>query len=733
MIFMDKILEVEKKYLEYTQKIIDLEIKKYKENENQAKKDSNKLSFEDRLKGMHLNLNSRLINAGENIFKLEKLKKVPYFGRIDYQNHTDEKAIPIYIGKSSVSHNGNIVVYDWRSPICSLYYDSEIGDVSYNSLSGIQLGKLLLKRQIIIKNGELINAVDSNLATDDELLLPYLETNVDNKMKTIIASIQKEQNSIIRADNKDLIIQGVAGSGKTSVALHRIAYLIYLNSNKVKANDFLIIGPNNYFLNYISSVLPDLETTPVEQKTLLDLMNEYVGTNLELEDESLPNSEEKIKMKKNISSFKGSLEYCQLLNEFIAKNFRDNVEDFKIDDKVVFSSDIIRKRLFGEDNQSYDFERTCKYFKNLFKEKVEDIYEYLNQEYKSVYTSLPMGNAKREEYVEKSNNLSKLVKQKGTKLLDNYFKSINKSCLSLYTLFIKDLSNKQTSLTPEEVTLLQKETLKSLRKKRILFEDISAMLYLKYLLTHKKLNQTNVIIDEAQDYSMLTYYVLKEIFSNATFNIYGDIAQSLYPYRSINSWEELNKKVFNNQCDLLELSKSYRTTIEITETSNNILNALGLNLANPVIRHGVKVDYIDDNIEDKINKIKEWLNFGYQTIAVICKDELEASKVQEELIKRGINSTYVSNKNSQYNGKVLVLSVASSKGLEFDCTIINNASSKNYDVSNDIDMHLLYVAMTRALHEQVVSFNKELTKPLQGEIQTDKILKKQKTDYVKIF
>lgn len=181
-------------------------------------KDSTSLSFEDRLRGTHFNLNAQLLQNGERKFKLEKSKSCPYFGRIDYQD-SNKNVSSIYIGRSAVTHDNNQVVYDWRSPICSLYYDSEVGPVSYNSLSGVEKGFLLLKRQITIKDGVLINAVDTNLVSKDELLIPYLNVNADNAMKTIIASIQKEQNNIIRSRDIDLIVQGVAGSGKTSIII----------------------------------------------------------------------------------------------------------------------------------------------------------------------------------------------------------------------------------------------------------------------------------------------------------------------------------------------------------------------------------------------------------------------------------------------------------------------------------------------------------------------------------
>ena len=718
---MSKVFDLEEKYLEDIEKIIDVEINKKLEDEENLKNDSIKLSFEDRLRGTHLNLNSRLYDIGKKIEKLEKSKNCPYFGRIDYQKLNDSEIIPIYIGKSTITNDDNIVVYDWRSPICSLYYDSEIGPVTYNSISGIQNGKLLLKRGIIIKNGKLVNILDSNLVTDDKLLLPYLNDNASNKMKTIIASIQKEQNSIIRSNNEDIIVQGVAGSGKTSVALHRIAYLIYSLGENARTDDFLVIGPNDYFLNYIASVLPDLETDMVEQKTLLKLMNDYIEENLSISYEAKDN--------KKISSFKGSMEYRDLIDKFMKKYLNDDgilIDDFKIDNKVVFSSKMIKERLLGETNKQINFDKVHKYYKTLFKETKEDIYYRLNSEYRKIYKSLPKDNPVRKIYIEKSLELEKMIKKDGEKLLDKYFKSINKSCLSLYILFINELDKMTTSLNDKEIKILQKETLKAIRKKQISFEDIPSLLYLNYKLTSKEYDYKNVVIDEGQDYSIFAYFVLKKLFKNAKFNIYGDLAQAIYPYKSIESWEDVNKYVFDEKCNLLNLSKSYRTTMEITENANNVLKVLNLESAIPVIRHGIDVSYFNNNSNIKIEKIYKWLNSGYKTIAVICKDEQEAKKVQDEFINLGINSKYISDKSTNYQNGVFVLSALTAKGLEFDCTIINDASANVYDVSNDVDMHLLYVASTRALHEQIILYNDNITKPFEDKINKNKILKKTK-------
>lgn len=719
---MNKMLKEEKDHLEYTKKVIESEIKKSVKSEQLIKKDSIGLSFEDRLRGTHLNLNSKLTDIGSRVAKLKMARTTPYFGRIDFQGLDSEQVLNIYIGKTAIRHNGTLVVYDWRSPICGLYYDSDVGPVTYNSLAGLNRGNLLLKRQLIVKNGELIDAMDSNLAFDDQLLIPYLSNFTDNGMKTILASIQKEQNAIIRLADDNIIVQGVAGSGKTSVALHRIAYLIYLAREKRISKKFLVIGPNNYFLNYISSVLPELEVTPVTQKTLLDIMNDYIDSDLSLNESSFLSSTKNIsQIEEKLGKFKNSFEYCTLLDKFVKNCLEKNgivKDDFKIDGKVVFSSEMIRERLLGDDGKHFELDRTRRYYKQLFREKKSSIYNQLNKEYKEMYISLPRTNPLRNEYIKKSIELKKMIDTQGEKLLDKYFKSIDRSSLYLYVSFISNLDGEETTLTSDEMKMLQISTLKAIKKKQVFFDDIAPLMYLEYKLTNKKINFDNVIIDEAQDYSIFSYYVLRKVFEHAKFNLYGDIAQAISHSANFSSWKELNEIVFGNECNLFHLNKSYRATFEITETANNILTSIGLDSAIPVLRHGTDISYFDaacgDSTDAKASKINEWLSAGYQTIAVICKDEIEAQQTQKELNDVGILSRYVSGDDVQYTNGVFVLDVMKSKGLEFDCAIINNASNDVYNTNCDLDMHLLYVAATRALHEQFIIYNKEIVKPFQS-------------------
>jgi len=713
----------EEEYLKYVLDSIGKEINFSEEEIERLRKEGITLSFEDTKRGEHLNISAKLSFYADKIRMLNQIIPSPYFGRFDFLLDEDNYAQKIYIGKTSVNRDGKFLITDWRAPICSLYYDSNVGRTQYESASGIIRGNLQLKRQINIENSQLIDVVDSNLVTNDELLRPYLSTNADNKMKTIIESIQKEQNQIIRKPISDnIIIQGVAGSGKTSVALHRIAYLIYNLGDNISSTQFLVLGPNDYFLNYISSILPELETEPVDQKTFLNLVNEYLNDKLSLdndEDNKLKKREENIF--KSIQAYKSSLEYKHALEQFIHFYIKNGIvlNGFEIDGEVIYTKEEIKDALFNTSKTYPDFVKACNYFVYKYKEDMNNIYDKLNKKYRDVYINLPKDDTLRKEMVEKSQQLYDLMKNKGTKLIKDYFKRLRIKPLDLYKIFVASLNNDNVSLSNEELSLLQKKTLLSLKKKKVGFEDLPALMYINYVLSGKKLEYKHIVIDEAQDYGMFHFDIIKEIsMDDATFSIYGDLAQAIYSYRSIDSWENVGKTIFNDKCQLLNLSKSYRTTIEITNNANKVLEEIGLESAEPVIRHGKDVEFLEycDDIEYKINKINEWVEKGYKTIAIICKTDKEAQEIYSNLSDNNINVKYISANDSQYNGGIFVLTSAAAKGLEFDAVIVNNASNNIYLDNSEVDMHLLYVACTRSLHEQVILHNGQLSKPFENHV-----------------
>ncbi len=592
------------------------------------------------------------------INSIEKAKNSPYFARIDFESKTNKDVC--YIGKLGVSdYDNNIITVDWRAPISSLYYDSNVGDAYYNSPDGIISGKLLLKRQYTIENSKLINYNDVDTVSNDELLKPYLSVSADTRLKNIVSTIQSEQNKIIRESiTKNLIVQGVAGSGKTTVALHRIAYLVYNYRDLYKPSDYMVIGPNKFFVSYISGILPDLNVNGVSEYTTLELTLNYIEESFKVN-----NSLDILKVKDDISSFKTSMNMKKEIDSYFKTLEILPNTDFNIRGVKILSNSLI-KSIYDEIN------------KNI---------------YKSVKSRIDRLILLINKYINENNDmiLSKLIKDKiDKKIIDDYKNNINiylKKYFTVLNIKVKDIY----------MNILKNNNIdtKNININEIDIEDIYPLMYIKYKMVGSNFdNYKHIVIDEAQDYGEFNFYVLKKLFKNATFSIYGDLAQSLYSYRSINSWESL-LDIFDN-ASILKLNKSYRTTIEIMNEANKINEKLNLDLATPVIRHGDNVEYTSKNLLDIINELKE----KYKTIAIITKDANESVKLYNDLSNK-IDINLIDKDNINFDSNINILPSYLSKGLEFDAVIIVN---KNNFKDNILDLKLLYVSMTRALHKLVI-------------------------------
>ncbi len=591
------------------------------------------------------------------INSIEKAKSNPYFARIDFKskNFLDK----CYIGKKGVTdYDNNVITVDWRAPISSLYYDSNVGECKYIAPEGIIEGILLLKRQYTIEKGKLINFNDVDTVSNDELLKPYLSVSADNRLKNIVSTIQSEQNQIIREDMyKNLVIQGVAGSGKTTVALHRIAYLVYNNRELFKSSDYMVIGPNKFFVSYISNILPDLDVNGVTQNTLDELFLTYMK-----EDFKINNSLDIIKDTDEVSYYKVSMNMKKDIDDYFEQLEILPNEDFIVDKIKVLDKNYI-KTIYEEINKNI--------FKNI-KSRINRLILLLEKDIDDNFSNISkkyINNEISHKNIENfKNNINNYLKK--------YFVILNKKPKSIYMDILK---NKGIDCS-------------YLNKNQINIEDIPALMYIKYKLSGSNDfdNYRHIVIDEAQDYGEFTFYLLNKLFKNASFSIYGDLAQSLYSYRSIDNWECL-EKIFNN-FQILKLNKSYRTTIEIMEEANKINELLNLDKAIPVIRHGKEVSYTNKEILDLINEIKS----RYKTIAIITKTQEEANNLYGKL-KEKIKINLINSSNLNYDSDLNILPSYLSKGLEFDSVII--VGENGFDKNNKLEMKLLYVSMTRALHE----------------------------------
>ncbi len=689
----EKNLESEKKYLDFS-------LKKFESIENFTRKRLTLLPT--MYKEDPFQLADLIYRHEKKLDLIKKLYDKPYFARIDFvdQNNIYEKC---YIGKIGLADEENkIITVDWRAPIASMYYDSNIGNASYDSPSGVINGTLQMKRQFNIENGKILSFQDVDDASNDEMLKPYLNASADNRLKNIVSTIQEEQNNIIRESiNKNIIVQGVAGSGKTTVALHRIAYLVYNNIDKYKPEQYLVIGPNKFFINYISGVLPDLDVSDAKQLTYFEIVCKLLNENLELlsDDKKLADAVNNKDMSND--KFRNSLEYKNIIDDFINDYIKNIIPPVNFSYKGYdILSNLVVEKLFEEaesDSEilSVKMDKFYSRFARFINEKNARILYTARNYY---YNNIDLDPSKKN-----LNSFEKEIKNKCNTSIRNYMKKAKPNILTLYISFLETLRDSNETYYKKVIT--------NIRRKKVEFEDLAALMYFYYRFygCSNFSDFKHTVIDEAQDLGVFNFYALRKIMPKSTFSIFGDISQSIYSYRSMNNWNEIVDLNYEN-INVKYLEKSYRTTIEIMQEANYITRHLQLTEAKPVLRHGVDVKYTKTNnkYDDITNILNEYVKKEYKSIAIICKDENESNEVYDYIFKTGIILSLITDNNVEYNGGICVITSYLAKGLEFDGVIISDASSNVYLEDRKIDLKLLYVAMTRALHELTLCYSSNL-------------------------
>ncbi|MDR4172369.1 DNA helicase UvrD [Bacillus cereus] len=625
----------------------------------------------------------------------------PYFGRLDFQEDGKEEVMPIYIGKVGVSDKDTMkpIVIDWRAPVASMFYSFTGGEelAFYHSPDGLVEGDVYLKRNISIRKRELERVVDTyvkgneDVSHADDFLLYRLGENKDNKLKDIVSTIQSEQNDIIRAErNLPLLIQGVAGSGKTTIALHRLAFLIYEYREQLEAERMIVFAPNSLFLDYISSVLPELGVGNISQTTFPDWALRLLEGSVKLKQ-----TEEKLKeafsinrdeKKVMLGKLKGTLEFKSFIEGRMIQFEKDLVptKDFEAWDKAVIP--------------------------------VEDVKKWMQVEYKHYPLKKRrerlVGRMKRWIEIELKKfgetNEKKLLKKEATKRLNTYMNFWPKmSPLSLYNSMIK--SKEILEVLPEE---LVQETEKNCRKKEVYVEDLPALIYIHHRITGIEIGQKfhHVVIDEAQDFSPFQVYVLKEITLGNSFTILGDLSQAIYDYQGIEDWNAF-KEVFQ-ETGYYELTRSYRSTKEIIEFANEIIrNAeIPVGLATPVFRSGedVKVIRAEDQFTEVLKTVQHLQNEDVKTIAVIGRTDDECRDIYEKLTNAGLTVNFIEADQSKYEGGISVVPVYLAKGLEFDAVLLIDVDEEHYKNTKH-DAKLLYVGCTRSLHDLWIFYSGEVS------------------------
>lgn len=685
------------------------------------------------------NLYNNFVGDREQLWRIADRKKLhisnlevaldkPYFARIDFASEEDGKTSAIYIGKNGVIKNTDIIVTDWRAPISSLYYDAEVGKCGFEAPNGRINGEMLLKRQYEIENGVLQEYFDIDLVSNDGLLQKYLSDNNDARLKSIVSTIQKEQNDVIRKNLSDnIIVQGVAGSGKTTVALHRIAYLVYNYINSIKQNQYLVIGPNPVFLKYIKSVLPELDVDGVEQCTYEMFAKKYID-----EDININPSNKKVvaniskKSKNDIDKFKCSMKYKDMLDKFLELYFYSITSKPLMlgDFQVLSSREIADAFKITENSYSNNLsnrieltiDRLCRIIEDKQGEIMSNYGEYSFELFKTAKIEEEK-NKMRTMFLKERNEISKNCRS----LLRKYFNKSKVNATKLYKLFINSISDFNI-YQYEGLNELKKETLKNIKNNSYDFEDLASLIYIKCLTDPDKDYEKirHVVIDEAQDLGEFNFYTLRKTLPSATFSIFGDLAQSIYDYRGINSWEDVNNSMFKNNGNIINYNKSYRTTAEIMDVADDVAESIGLGRSDLVVRHGEEVNVSRIEEEKDIpkyiaQKIIEYKEKGYKTIGVISKTELLSNYINNDLVDLGVVVPNVNEAADLSDEKFRICTISNqlAKGLEFDAVIINNANENIYSSENVLDMKLLYVAITRALHELDIVYSGKLTKPLE--------------------
>lgn len=592
-------------------------------------------------------------SKGNYLQRLFRIQNKPYFGSIRFKEEGSEEEDNIYIGITHVEDKLDYYVHDWRSPICSMFYDYETGPASYKAPSGIIKGNIIKKRQYIIEDAELKHIFDNDLNISDILLQEVLAEESSDKMKNIVNTIQEEQNKVIRnTEDKNLIVEGIAGSGKTSVALHRIAFLLYRIPNLTSSN-VVVFTPNKVFSEYISNVLPELGEDNTYDMTFYDLLcqniNEY----------------------KDIENF----------TDFISRYYKGNVDNYdmvkyKQSDEIIKDIDSYINNLLS----TIKFNNKLEY-DNFIEIDTEELNNMLN--YK--YNRFP---------------LFERIKEISKRIASNNYEGSTKNASSIEKK-LKELLNIKLDLKDIFNNFYQSEYSKykdKVNDKYLYYEDACIFLYIKSLLVGFNTNHVikEIVIDEAQDYNKLQYLIIKKTFKTSNYTILGDTNQTINPYYKYDSLEELTS-IFESS-KYITLTKTYRSTGKIIDYTNKIL---GLNHVT-AIRNDKASDIIFRNNITKNDFLTDINNLKTisKSIAIITKNDKEAEKVYN-MLKDDLDIMLIDGFGHIKRDLVVVPSYVV-KGLEFDSVIIYTDEDNKYQ---EKDKYLFYVACTRAQHNLIIYNN----------------------------
>ncbi|WP_426983743.1 HelD family protein [Brevibacillus borstelensis] len=675
----------------------------------------------------------------------------PYFGRVDFLKDETYELDSVYIGKRGIvrSDTFDSIVVDWRAPIASLYYSGESKDAYFRSGREIVRGEVRLKRNFAIEDGKITGIYDGALKETihrevghpdeflqegyiDEFLAANLNQTNDSRLKDIVATIQSEQNDIIRADkDRPVVVQGVAGSGKTTIALHRLSYLIYNYQDSMMSKRFMVFAPNRLFLTYISEVLPELGVDDVQQATFLDWASKLVKSILpkgwRILDPHKPlqlffeqgQSDAERRTVLHRLRFKGSLAFRDVLQQYLLFVAENRVAYKKLSfvynrtkDVFTIPGETIRQ-LFAEQYAHLPYRR-----------RMEAVRKHVKQDInKQLFAHL------REKRIDLDKQALAKYEKMIDQLLDKYFSIFPElDVFSSYremltdTALLKELTKGEVN--GEDIEDICRSSAEIFEAERIEPEDVAPLIYLRHLI--EGLEQADhfdhSVVDEAQDLSALEIAVIGLVTKRHSLTVVGDIAQGIHAYRGLQSWEELLEGVFQQPRGVYyTLAQSYRSTIEIMKCANEVLRKINLPetiMAKPVLRHGEKPllaswDGKELPVKNLVQLVNDYRQEGFQSIAIVAKTA-EASKKAYRSLKASIEGLkLLGSKDTQFPGGVVVMPAYLTKGLQFDVVILLNIEEY---LDNEWDTKLLYVAMTRPVHRLFMIHQEDRMSPLFADV-----------------
>ena len=673
-------------------------------------------------------------HASKRLATLRRMQKNPYFGRIDFLEEGMAAQEQIYIGISSLMDKSgeDFLIYDWRTPIASVYYDYMPGPAQYTTPGGIIYGELEKKWQYLIRDGVLQSMFDTSLTIGDEILQQVLGQGTNKHMQSIVATIQQEQNRIIRHDHgRLLIVHGAAGSGKTSAALQRIAYLLYKYRDRLNADQIILFSPNAMFNSYVSNVLPELGEENMQQVTFQEYLHHRLSKEFDVENpyeqlEYVLTAADSPAYRSRVASiqFKASTRFFEVIKAY-RKSLEYSSMIFKVINfrgQPILSAEQIAEQFYSSDT-SMNFHNRLEKLKDWIlkevkeiervewkKEWVQDEIELLsNEEYQKarVYLAKKQGFARETiaDYEMDTKKLAQLIVSRKLKTLRKRIRALQFiDVKEIYKqLFVDPLQMKQwvEGETPAEWEAICQDTLQMLEEDKLCYEDATPFLLIKELIQGFQTNSSirHILVDEAQDYSPFQFEFLKRLFPFAKMTVLGDFNQAIFAHASeMIDFHILSSLYGADETEVINMTRSYRSTKQIVEFTRKLVPngeriiPFERNGELPVLTQLSERSALHRCITTKVEALR---NEGYNSIAIICKSA-EESKYAYEALSEIEDVKLIKNGTPEYEQGVVIIPSYLSKGIEFEAVIIYNASEQIY--GDDSLRRVFYTACTRAMH-----------------------------------